>query len=105
MTFAGGSISPTTIEYEYSGGITLDHSDPGIVYLSRETAGGWDIERWVTHDGGDTWSHRVVVPSDGLDNVRPVVPRGGGPIQVLFLRGDYRSYTTYRTSIAFLTGP
>jgi hypothetical protein len=105
MTYAGGSISPASIEYEYSGGIQLDHSDPGIVYLSREVAGGWDIERWVTNDGGAHFSHRVVVPADGLDNVRPVVPRGGGPIQVLWLRGEYRTYTTYRTSIAFLTGP
>lgn len=104
MTDAGGSISPASIEYEYSGGIQLDHSEPGIVYLSREVAGGWDIERWVTDDGGAHFSHRVVVPADGLDNVRPVVPRGGGPIQVLWLRGEYRTYTTYRTSIAFLTG-
>jgi hypothetical protein len=105
MTYAGGSISPGTIEYEYSGGIQLDHSDPGIVYLSRQVANGWQIERWVTHNGGYTWSHAVVVPADGLDNVRPVVPRGGGPVEVFFLRGDYRSYTTYRTSIAFLSGP
>lgn len=105
MTDAGGSISPGTIEYEYSGGIALDHSDPRIVYLSRQVKGGWDLERWVTDNGGRTFSHQVVVPADGLQNVRPVVPRGGGPIQVLFLRGEYRTYTTYRTSIAFLTGP
>jgi hypothetical protein len=104
MTYAGGSISPDSVEYEYSGGIQLDHSDPGIVYLSREVPGGWDIEQWVTGNGGISWSHHVVVPADGLQNVRPVVPRGGGPIQVLWLRGEYRTYTTYRTSIAFLTG-
>jgi hypothetical protein len=105
LTRAGGSISPDSIEYEYSGGIELDHSDPGVVYLSRHVKGGWDLERWVTTDGGARFSHSVVVPADGLDNVRPVVPRGGGPIEVLFLRGRYRTYTTYRTSIAFLTGP
>jgi BNR repeat-containing family member len=105
LTRAGGSISPTSIEYEYSGGIALNHSDPGIVYLSRQMKGGWDLERWVTKNGGRTFSHSVVVPADNLQNVRPVVPRGGGPIQVLFLRGEYNTYTTYRTSIAFLTGP
>jgi hypothetical protein len=105
MTNAGGSISPGGVEYEYSGGIALDHSDPGIVYLSREVKDGWDLEQWVTANGGRTFSHRVVVAADGLQNVRPVVPRGGGPIQVLFLRGEYNTYTTYRTSIAFLTGP
>lgn len=105
LTYAGGSISPGTIEAQYSGGIALDHSDPSIVFLSRKVKGGWDLERWVTSDGGARWTHTVVVPADGLQNVRPVVPRGGGPIQVLWLRGDYRTYTTYRTSIAFLSGP
>ena len=104
LTSAGGSISPGTIEFEYSGGLTLDHSDPSIVYLSREVRGGWEIQRWVTGDGGAHWHRVTVVPADGTDNVRPVVPRGytGGPMGLLWLRGDYRSYTTYRTSIAFL---
>jgi hypothetical protein len=102
LTNGGGSIAPTTVEYEYSGGLALDHSNPSIVYLSRQVGSGWDIERWVTDDGGYHWHHTVVVPSDGTMNVRPVVPRGGGPVQLVWLRGDYRSYSTYRTSIAFL---
>ena len=103
MTDAGGSISPQSVEWEYSGGIQLDHADPGTVYLSRKVANGWEIERWVTGDGGYHWTHQVVVPADGTMNVRPVVPRGGGPMQLLWLHGDYRTYTTYRTSIAFMT--
>jgi len=104
LTVAGGSISPGTIEYEYSGGITLDHADPSIVYLSRQVHGGWEIERWATSDGGSRWSHRTVVPSGGTDNVRPVVPRGssGGPLDLLWLHGPYHSYTSYRTSILAL---
>ncbi|HWE33746.1 MAG TPA: BNR-4 repeat-containing protein [Solirubrobacteraceae bacterium] len=105
LTFAGPSISPRSIEYEYSGGIGLDHSDPSIVYLSRKGANGWEIERWTTPNGGYSWRHSVVVPAAGTQNVRPVVPRGGGPIKLLWLRGDYRTYTTYRTSIMFLSGP
>jgi hypothetical protein len=104
LTFAGPTISPGTIEYEYSPGITLDHSNPSIVYLSRKApGGGYEIQRWTTSDGGSRWQVRTVVPADGIDNVRPVVPRDGGPIELLWLRGDYRSYTTYRTSIAFLS--
>ena len=104
LTDGGGSISPDTIEYEYSGGITLDHSDPSIVYLSRQVRGGFEIERWTTADGGVRWRHTVVVPADGTDNVRPVVPRGWdrGPMSLLWLRGDYGSYTTYRTSVDYL---
>jgi len=105
MTNAGGSIAPTTIEQQYSGGITLDHSDTNIVYLSREVDGGFDLERWTTDDGGHRWQHTTVVhAAKGLDNVRPVVPRGwtNGPMGLLWLRGDYDSYATYKTSIAYL---
>jgi BNR repeat-containing family member len=104
LTAAGPSISPGTIEFEYSGGLALDHSNPSTVYLSRKVGSGWEIERWTTPNGGYSWSHTVVVPSGGIQNVRPVIPRGGGPLQLLWLRGHYGSYTAYGTSIAFLSG-
>lgn len=104
MTFAGPTISPGTIETEYSGGIALDHADPSIVYLSRKVNGWFEIERWVTSNGGYTWQHSTVVRTPGAGNVRPVVPRGGGAglIELLWLHGHYISYTAYRTSIAYL---
>jgi BNR repeat-containing family member len=104
MTFAGGTISPQTIEYEYSGGMTLDHANPSVVYLSRYVNGRYEIERWITRDGGYTWSHVTVVRTRGADDYRPLVPRGsgGGPMSLLWLQGRYGSYTNYRTAIAFL---
>jgi hypothetical protein len=104
ITFAGGTISPGTIEIEYSGGMTLDHANPAVVYLSRQVGGAWEIERWTTSDGGFTWRHATVVRGDGTDNVRPVVPRGwdAGPMALLWLHGHYGSYTDYRTSVDFL---
>jgi hypothetical protein len=104
VTSAGPTISPTTIEQQYSGGLTLDHADPSIVYLSRKRGGSFEIERWITTDDGSTWHHRTVVRSPGTDDLRPVVPRGsdGGPIRLLWLRGQYGSYWNYRTSVAFL---
>jgi hypothetical protein len=103
MTFAGPSISPGTIEQQYSAGITLDHSNPSIVYLSHKVATHFNIERWMTPNGGNSWTHSTVV-SDGQDNVRPIVPRGwtNGPIGLVWLRGYYGSYTTYKTSISYL---
>jgi hypothetical protein len=71
LTDAGGSISPRTIEYEYPGGITLDHSDPRVLYLSREVTGGWEIQRWSTTDRGGRWTRRTVVPTGGTQHVRP----------------------------------
>lgn len=104
LAAGGGSISPLTIEYEYAGGVSLDHGDPSIVYASVEVHGGWEIQRWTTPDGGARWTHATVVAADATQNVRPVVPRGyaGGPMGLLWLRGPYDSYTGYRTSIAFL---
>lgn len=105
LTFAGGSISPTTQEFYYSGGIALDHSNPSILYLSRKVGRWFRLERWVTADGGRTWRHTVVVRASG-DQVRPVVPRGagGGPISVMWMSGHYGAYIHYSTSIRFLTG-
>ncbi len=104
LTVGGPTISPTTIETEYSGGLALDHADPSIVYLSRKVGRWFRIERWSSDDGGYRWHHRTVVSTPGRDDLRPVVPRGsdGGGIRLLWLEGHYGSYTHYRTSIAFL---
>jgi hypothetical protein len=104
MTLAGPTISPHTIEKDYSGGITLDHRNPSVVFLSRKVRGWFEIERWTTPDRGYSWQYTTVVRTRGADNVRPIVPRGagGGPIHLLWLHGRYRGYKRYRTSIAFL---
>jgi BNR repeat-containing family member len=104
LTFGGASISPGTIETEYSGGIALDHADPSILYLSKEVGRSFEIQRWITSDGGYRWQHGTVIDT-GSDAIRPVVPRGAaGPIRLLWMSGDYGRYIRYRTSIAFLTG-
>ena len=104
IAHAGPSISPTTIEFEYSGGMALDHSHPSTVILSRKVGGSFRLERWSTPDGGVSWSHTTIVSTPGSDDVRPVVPRGAdpsSPLGLLWLHGNYGSYTTYRTSIAY----
>jgi rhamnogalacturonyl hydrolase YesR len=88
----------------YSGGIALDHSDPRVVYLSRPTASVFEIERWVTKDGGRTWWSEPVTCHSGDSNVRPIVPEGhapGGP-EVAWMHGDYRGYTDYSTDLRML---
>lgn len=104
MTVGGPTISPDTIEIEYSGGMALDHSNPSVVYVSRKVQGWYEIERWVTPDGGASWTHTTVVRTPGADNVRPVIARGsdGGPMSLLWLHGHYGDYTDYRTSVSFL---
>jgi hypothetical protein len=100
LTHGGGSVSPseTEYEYEYSGGVALDHQDPSNPYLARQVPGGWQIERWSTHDGGAHWARQPVAAAGETDNVRPVVARG--PTTELFwLHGVYNTCTTYRTSV------
>lgn len=104
LTLAGPSISPTTIEFEYLGGVVIDHSDPNTVYLSRKVGTQFEIERWVTRDGGWHWRHSTVVRTPGQDDIRPFFTEGsrGGPMSLLWLAGEYGSYTTYRTSVDYL---
>jgi BNR repeat-containing family member len=103
ITSGGPTIAPGTIETEYSGGLTLDHNDPATVYLSRKVGRWFEIEKWVTGDGGYHWTHSTVVRTPGADDIRPVVPRGPlGPVKLLWLHGHYGDYTSYRTSIAYL---
>jgi hypothetical protein len=104
LTFAGPTISPGTIESYYSGGVTLDHADPSILYLSRKVGRWFRIERWWTSDGGYSWRHQVVVRT-GADAVRPLVPRGSadGPLTLLWMSGHYGRYIDFGTSIDFRT--
>ncbi len=99
LTDAGGSISPAR-ETGYSGGISLDHRDPSIVYLSRPGGlGSYEIERWQTPDAGRTWTSEAVTTGSIEDNVRPVVPRGyaGQGPAAIWMHGEYGFFTAFAT--------
>jgi hypothetical protein len=97
---AGGSIADTTLsvpQHYYSGGIALDPTDPGIVYVSHENlAGGWDLEQWRASDGGAAWSVRAITRNAQDDNVRPVVPVGRRKMRgmVLWMSGRYDHFVS-----------
>jgi hypothetical protein len=102
ITGGGGTISDSREAY-YSGGIILDHENPNVVYLSRQTGKTWEIERWQTSDGGETWKSRAltrgtVAPSR---NVRPITVYGhtGDELQVLWMAGWYKYWADYKTSL------
>ena len=102
---AGGTIVRTGTQPFYSGGISLDHSDPRVVYLSRPVGRHHEIERWTTRDQGASWTHRAITARSTVDNLRPVAPRGHARrgVQLLWMRGDYPHYLHYRTRIAVAT--
>lgn len=90
-------------EPHYSGGITLDHSNPDIVYLSSPVKDRFEIQKWVFDQkenrfDGDPFTYKSL-----KDNVRPVVVRNApehiAP-RVLWMRVDhYEHYTKYKTAI------
>jgi len=93
---AGGRIGGN-----YAPGISLDHDNPNVVYLSRRVGGRYVVQRWRTSDSGATWHHRTVdTGSRGGDCLRPITPRNhNSERDVLWMQGDYRGYTDYRTDV------
>jgi hypothetical protein len=89
---------------DYAGGMSLDHEDPATVYLSRKVDGDFEVERWHTRNGGRGWTHvSVTKGSRGVDNIRPVAPRGlRGDDTVVWLRGRYPGYRAYMTRVTTL---
>lgn len=102
ITPAGGYIGLGLIgEAYYSGGVTLDHENPNIVYLSREVSGVFEVEKWTTATGGATWSSQVITSGSSEDNLRPLVPRGhsSDELGLIWMKGSYPTYISYATSL------
>ncbi len=106
FTGGGTSIATTGGETEYSGGLSLDHNDPSVVFTSRQHGNAWEIQRWTTPDLGATFTDPVsITTASTVKNVRPVVPWGSpGPVKVLWMSGSYTHWKgLYNTSIQMLT--
>ena len=88
-------------EVYYSGGMSLDHEDPSIVYLSKVISAQWEIQKWVTSDGGSTWGSPTNITSgSSKKNIRPIIIRNHASDLVAFwMWGDYSTYTNYDTTI------
>jgi hypothetical protein len=85
-------------EPNYSGGITLDHSNPSIVYLSTTRNGIFEIERWETRDLGHNWDVTPITVDSKQNNIRPFVVRNSH--QVMWLNLEYyRHYTDYGAAV------
>lgn len=103
LTDAGPAITTAPREPSYSGGISLDHSDPTTAYLSRRVGERNVVEKWRTTDGGTTFVSEPVAQDLAVDNLRPVVPRGLAPddgVRAIWMAGSYRYFTDFTTSIA-----
>lgn len=101
---------------DYAGGISVDPSNPDVVYLSSNAADPfnlattttvplrandrYEIFRGVTSDGGLTFAWEPVTTNSVVDNLRPYVPRRNPyPVGVIWYAGTYTSYTSWNTAV------
>lgn len=111
--FAGTRLYPK--EGDYTGNIALDPHNPDQVFFSanvhpesgkpliskKDGRQHWELFRGVTDDGGTTWRFLALTSDSGEDNLRPIVPvwQDRGRLALLWLKGEYRSYTDYRQAV------
>lgn len=115
MAFAGTRLYAG--EDDYSGLAAIDPDDPSIVYISTNadpvtgapltsTADGkrhYEIYRGLTPDGGATWRWTPITQNSTIDNLRPIRPSSDGHTRgLIWLRGEYRSYTDYKQQVVAL---
>jgi hypothetical protein len=103
IAFAGARLYPG--EDDYTGNVCLDPRDPRVVYASSNVnirtgapsaSGRYEIHRGVTSNFGESWTWTPVTENSHADNLRPIVPSGDFTGEtVLWLRGEYRSFTDY----------
>jgi hypothetical protein len=99
----------TEREPNYSGGMNLDHENPNTVYLSVNRDSVFEIEQWVTTNGGKSWKASRITHGSSKNNVRPFAVRGAtgdDPLQVLWMcNTKYVHYTDYHSSIQMGLAP
>ncbi len=112
MAYAGSGLYPR--EADYTGLLAIDPDAPNVVYVSSDVhprtgvpnvsdandERHYEIFRGVTNDGGASWTWTPVTTHSDNDNLRPIIPKGGGDRRVvLWQRGDFETYTDYDTDI------
>lgn len=92
-------------EENYSGGMTLDPSDPATVYFSHDINGIFELSQATTANMGNTWKVTPITRNSKLNNVRPVIPRYKGKSDTtVLLWMQFRKYihfTDYDSDIVY----
>jgi hypothetical protein len=96
-------------EPHYSAGLSLDHSNPNRLVMSRLSlwSNQFEIEVWTTKNKGVSWSQKAVTTNSQYLNVRPIIPRhysteeNDNKLLVLWMTGTYQFWTNYSTSLNY----
>ena len=90
-------------EPNYSAGMAIDHRSVDTLYLALPASGIFEIEKWRTPDGGQSWQHEPVTHHSTTANVRPFAVRDAPPgspnVMWMNLSGHYIHYTNFQTSL------
>lgn len=91
---AGGYLFVS--EEYYSGGMSIDKSNPNIVYLSKVVSGQWEMFKYETSDLGATWTITTITSDSLVKQFRPDVPLNHpSNFTVYWLFGAYTSFVNY----------
>ncbi len=103
-----GSWFPETMEGAketepyYSGGISIDHESPGILYLAVQRNSVFEIERWKSNTKGKSWRIEKITSDSSKDNVRPFAVRGAeknNPLQVMWMENTRYVHFAYGSTL------
>ena len=91
-------------EPNYSGGMSIDHENPNTLYLSVHRDSVFEIEKWVTKNGGKSWKVNQLTKGSSKNNIRPFAVRNakeGNPLQVLWMQNTRYPYFAYLRNADF----
>jgi hypothetical protein len=118
LAYAGRALYE--IQFDYSGLAALDPDNPDVVYISTDAdpvtevplisstdnVRHYEIFKGTTSDLGKTWSWEALTKNSMQDNIRPIMPKGGGKNKVLlWLRGSMKSYSDYDFDVVGMINP
>jgi len=112
-------------EVNYTGLVALVPKNPNVMFLStnvdpvtgkavaaepngdqqEEVKGRYELYRGDTQDDGKTWKWSALTKKSKRDNIRPVVPEWDGGTLVLWLRGSYKSMSSYDMDVVGMLNP
>ncbi len=73
------------------GGCSIDATDPNTVFASKKISGRWQMHRYVTANGGSTWTAtRLTFDTPDGGDLKPSTPRNAAVgLRCLWLSGTY----------------
>ncbi len=106
---AGGYLYSS--ENDYTGLAALDPSNPNRLFISTKidprtniNMPRYEIFEGVTNNGGANWDWQPITYNSTMDNLRPIVPKWDTDhTALMWLRGNYSSYTNYNLQVVGLT--